>query len=697
MPCKIVLRLLLGALVVVSTYGQQWSWEPIGVLPHGISFFDVAVLSPSRVLVIGGMGTSTTAFNTCSIVDVDQWTISPAAALSVGRSQFASTVMPDGHVYVFGGYQHYPNGGVALVERYDPTTDRWESAGELTQGRAQLCVTPISEEEILVVGGRIGVGEVVATCEIYNVATRTTRRVADYPYVTSFANVFRTREGRILSCGGREGGPGSARYPDVYEYLVAANAWVRAGTMEDNIYRPSLLTTTVGNEWLIGGSWEENNTGPDAYARTVMRRRGGDFIAVASLLQERCGPGVAQIGPRQAVIVGGLNNQKESLTTCEFLDLETGSVTKAPSTNAGHAFFRAIPVMFRGRPGVLAISGDSEYGEASPLVEILLRSQCEMVAPGIGDVSLAGSAVTGDQGIRLTEPRTYQRGAVWYRNSVDVRDGFRTYFAVRVSEGNDSNQLDGYDEGADGFTLVLQDHSLSAVGDGGQGIGYSGIRGVLAIEFDAYLNRTVFDPSGSHVAVQIPIDGILTAAHRPECTVALADLVPPIVADGSTYHCWVEYGKGLLRVWMSADGWMGEPTITVPLDLPDGRAWMGITSSTGYSVQQHELVSWTITTCDPIPVSVDDEPTMSGTGTQAVPRIVPQPTSDEAQLEVHMPVSGGMVVVSSMRGEELQRIPLQAGTNAVSLAAHALASGTYVVRCISADGVQTILWSVVHD
>ncbi len=693
MARKILVLALLGLVCYSSGTAQQLAWQRVGELQRGIGFFEVAMLSTSRVLVMGGRGPSPQAFDACTIIDVERRSITPAAPMSIGRVVFASTIMPNGRVYVFGGYQDYPVNGVAVIECYDPINDRWENVGELTQGRAQLCVTPVNDEEILIVGGRIGVNTVVATCEIYNITTKNTRRIADYPYITSFAKVMRTRDGRLLGCSGREGGPGSARYPDVFEYLPSTNQWVRAGAMKHNVYYPSLMTTATGDEWLIGGSWKEYNSGSDAYARTIMRRRGGNFDSVGSMLEVRCGAGVAQLDRKRAVIVGGLNNNKNAMSSCEFLDLETGSVETGPSTIAPHSFFRALSVTSRGRPAVLAISGAADGVSASPLVEILTSQECVDVQPDSTSLAFAGAARRASQGVDLTPSRIYQQGAVWYREKLPVADGFSTYFSVQLSEGTDSNQQDGNDPGADGFALVLQNESLSAVGGAGQGIGYSGIRGRLAVEFDAYKNASFFDPNGSHLSIQKPVYGVLTGSHTPDYEVAHAVDIPPLVADGTVYHCWVEYDGAILTVWMSTDGRKGAPRLTVPMNLGSAPGWLGITSATGFARQAHTIRSWTIRSCgDSLLSSVQQQSERHDL------RLTPTPASTSVSITIPDSWSATDCTISllTLEGRTVHTITLPAGITGAEMMVNDLPSGMYGVRVLCGGEVVFRLLPIVR-
>ena len=95
------------------------------------------------------------------------------------------------------------------------------------------------------------------------------------------------------------------------------------------------------------------------------------------------------------------------------------------------------------------------------------------------------------------------------------------------------------------------------------------------------------------------------------------------------------------------------PVLEVPIDLatavrtgPDGRAWVGITSATGFSQEGHLLESWLLNICDQDIVSVDDLPT-----TTTSLRIAPSPADQQATVTLPSTLAGDWTLrVVSMDG-----------------------------------------------
>lgn len=144
-------------------------------------------------------------------------------------------------------------------------------------------------------------------------------------------------------------------------------------------------------------------------------------------------------------------------------------------------------------------------------------------------------------------------------------------------------------------------------------------------ELDTWYDAELRDPYENHVAVFTRGTSALRSEHGSHLGVGL-DI--PDLADGERHDVRIEYepvftpeaaahhsfqagphlidlvyppaagyqhGLGVLKVWV--DDTAG-PSLTVPmnfgafLDLESGTAWVGFTSATGASFQNHEILSW---------------------------------------------------------------------------------------------------------
>jgi hypothetical protein len=224
--------------------------------------------------------------------------------------------------------------------------------------------------------------------------------------------------------------------------------------------------------------------------------------------------------------------------------------------------------------------------------------------------------------LRLTPNQSSWAGSAWYNTQQPVAGGFTTVFQFQFTQ--QSAPLS-----ADGIAFVIQNSSLSALGQGGGSIGYAdgggycgdtpppcgGIPNSVAVEFDTYDNSTATaDPNGNHIAVQScgigqpnsPAHGPNTGGF-PACPIGAPVIPASTMSDGAVHTVIIDYtpptcngdcGLGTLTVNLD-----GAPTnvltISVTLEnemnLNSGKAWVGFTSGTGLYYENHDILSWTFT------------------------------------------------------------------------------------------------------
>jgi len=86
----------------------------------------------------------------------------------------------------------------------------------------------------------------------------------------------------------------------------------------------------------------------------------------------------------------------------------------------------------------------------------------------------------------LTPAQTWQNGAIWYNESININEPFNLQFTANF--GDD-------DAGADGLVFVLQQVSSQILGASGGGMGFGGFSPSLGVEFDTFQNIDLNDPN----------------------------------------------------------------------------------------------------------------------------------------------------------------------------------------------------------
>ncbi|CAM9157676.1 unnamed protein product [Laminaria digitata] len=241
---------------------------------------------------------------------------------------------------------------------------------------------------------------------------------------------------------------------------------------------------------------------------------------------------------------------------------------------------------------------------------------------------------------RLTPSLPSKSGAMWYSVPVPVARGFETLFTFQISDHSKlctehadplfSRRLHSTCsvQGGDGLAFVLHrdPREEEAVGGTGADIGYGGLMNSLAVELDHRYNpgEASGDLVYDHVGIHASGRGTNNSA------LATSELVPPMrwdLADGQHHLVKVKYfprvateylhhlsatpnlvsylqdngeGRrlGTLVVWLDDGIAADEPLLAVPinlsvvLDLPQDKAFVGFTAGTGRAWAKHDVLAW---------------------------------------------------------------------------------------------------------
>lgn len=221
----------------------------------------------------------------------------------------------------------------------------------------------------------------------------------------------------------------------------------------------------------------------------------------------------------------------------------------------------------------------------------------------IKDFNLVQNAVVYDSILRLTKSDVYQKGAIWFNNTVDLSKGFNTKFTFRISEGKDLSEPDGSLPGADGITFLIHTNSPNIIGVAGGGIGYEGIENCLAIEIDLYQNKDInyADPNGNHIAC-FASKNQLMPNHNSEDLIAQNINLPLIKNDNTNYTLEIDYNKNNnnLIIYLNESNATKKERLNINnFDLNElinlinnNSAYIGISAATGNSVQRQEILEW---------------------------------------------------------------------------------------------------------
>ncbi|HEY0702782.1 MAG TPA: chitobiase/beta-hexosaminidase C-terminal domain-containing protein [Candidatus Acidoferrales bacterium] len=200
-----------------------------------------------------------------------------------------------------------------------------------------------------------------------------------------------------------------------------------------------------------------------------------------------------------------------------------------------------------------------------------------------GCMKFNGSTKLDDSRLQLTDGGTNETASAFCTTQVDVR-GFTTDFTFQLSDAN-----------ADGITFTIQNSpsGASAIGAGGQGLGWQGITNSVAIKFDLYNNNGEGDDSTGIYTTGIPttpsidltssgIDlhsGDTMAVHMSYDGTNLTMTITDAVANATFTHAW---------------------PINIPSAVGGTLAYAGFTGGTGGETASQKIESWTFVSSVPL-------------------------------------------------------------------------------------------------
>jgi hypothetical protein len=211
-----------------------------------------------------------------------------------------------------------------------------------------------------------------------------------------------------------------------------------------------------------------------------------------------------------------------------------------------------------------------------------------------------GGGINGEDVLRLVPEKEDRTGAAYFGGKVNVAGGFETSFDFRISRPGKPEGVEG-ERGADGFSFIIQNQGLDAIGSRGADMGYGGIKQAVVVEFDIYKNEADGDPNGNHVGVQVSRgNGAVQADESYRIAVTTAEThpgLPEFIGNEMQFHtARVVYIPGELQIWIDnlETPLVANITLENYIDSTDGTAFVGFTASTSpeYGWAAFDILNW---------------------------------------------------------------------------------------------------------
>jgi hypothetical protein len=213
------------------------------------------LLADGRVLVTGGEDRQENKIASAEIYDPSTGKFTATGSMAEARAAHAATALKDGRVLIAGGSSgHYPSQTVyRSAEIFDPATDKFSSAGQMSVGRHKHAAILLPSGRVLIVGGsdnRDWHGE-YASAEIYDPASGTfaiTGAMSTARFKLPAA-VALLSNGKVLVAGG---GP----FAELYDETAGTFTKVSGSLGAARFFASA--TPLPGNKALITGGYAES-------------------------------------------------------------------------------------------------------------------------------------------------------------------------------------------------------------------------------------------------------------------------------------------------------------------------------------------------------------------------------------------------------------------------------------------------------
>lgn len=339
----------------------------------------------------------------CEMINIAKGTIETAASMNIPRSEFVALQTKDSNIVVISGITNQGSQGkgplTASCEIFERNTRTWRTLGNLLVGRRQHVAEFISDNEILVVGGRYQNLVSMHDAEIFNITTGKSRKVKNFPNAINSAVAGITSDNRLVVFGGRDGGPNSRRTDTIYAYNAATNIWEKHSLLPEEQCASHVLKLWNGKLLISGGTLSE---APFNFIRRVSLLDGPSISTLGNMQDERIWNQNAQWNKDSAISIGGYDNADAVLKTTDWINFTSPRVTAGPSMKFARKNFSSASIPLKDKSGnvlqsrILAISGMSANNTNLESVEIL---QSDFIAPPTPCAKISGiiniySAVT---------------------------------------------------------------------------------------------------------------------------------------------------------------------------------------------------------------------------------------------------------------------------------------------------------------
>ena len=344
-----------------------------------------ATLSNGWVLVTGGTGVGTTPLSQCEIFSTATGFWTQDTAMSIARTGHTLTALDAGTALVAGG----SNGSGQVLSTaaiytfasqsgkpQNPAPGTWKATGSLNIPRTNAVSVRLKTGDVLTLGGQDSAGAPLSSSELYSVSQKTWTSVGSLTIARYAHSAVLLSDGRVWVVGGLDSGGLAIQQSEIYDPVAKTWSLSQLTTAYRSYTSVSLQKT--GLAWIAGGFDQSGNpitateifdpvknqisAGPNLnFSRgklfSVRTNDGTDWVGggldgngypiFQSELYDSAKGTLTLLGTNnpykklnslnyisssnQVLITGGVDNTSTALSSSQYFNISSGSLTVAPS------------------------------------------------------------------------------------------------------------------------------------------------------------------------------------------------------------------------------------------------------------------------------------------------------------------------------------------------------------------------------
>lgn len=268
------------------------------------------LLDNGKVLIAGGFVSNGGGLSSVELFDPTSNTFTVAENLTVARASHTATLLPNGKILIAGGYNgNYLNS----AEVFNPTTNRFTSAGRMVTARSGHVATLLNNGKVLLAGG-VGTGwTFLSDAELYDPQTNTFTATGGMTTARESHTATALEDGKILITGGHQGRRSATTiYTSAEIYNPANGSFAATGSLTVKRHKHDATRLADGRVLIVGGSDERDGDGAYRNAE-VFNPADGSFTAVKNNMNTARYKlqGTAILLPNGKVLIAGGANRAE--------------------------------------------------------------------------------------------------------------------------------------------------------------------------------------------------------------------------------------------------------------------------------------------------------------------------------------------------------------------------------------------------